>query len=129
MYQQASRDICQVVPSFKSHTTLSFSLLITLWGLPFCFHITTTGFSWSLKVINYLFVLRIPHNPKSPKSGYVCGGRNTLEGHRAAVHDVLDILETHDLFLKPEKCVWEADRVDYLGLILEKGVEIGRAHV
>ena len=44
------------------------------------------------------------------------------KGHRAAVHNVLNILEEHDLFLKPEKCVWEADRVDYLGLILEKGV-------
>ena len=44
------------------------------------------------------------------------------KGHQAAVHDILDILEEHDLFLKPEKCVWEADRVDYLGLILEKGV-------
>ena len=44
------------------------------------------------------------------------------EGHWAAVHDVLDILEEHNLFLKPEKCVWEADHVDYLGLILEKGV-------
>ena len=47
---------------------------------------------------------------------------SSLEGHRAAVHDVLEVLETHDLFLKPEKCVWEADRIDYLGLILEKGV-------
>ena len=47
---------------------------------------------------------------------------SSLEGHCAAVHDVLEVLETHNLFLKPEKCVWEADRVDYLGLILEKGV-------
>ena len=47
---------------------------------------------------------------------------SSLEGHHAAVHDVLEVLNTHDLFLKPEKCVWEADRVDYLGLILEKGV-------
>ena len=47
---------------------------------------------------------------------------SSLEGHHAAVHDVLEILETHDLFLKPEKCIWEADCVDYLGLILEKGV-------
>jgi hypothetical protein len=45
-----------------------------------------------------------------------------LAGHRAAVHDVLAVLEEHDLYLKPEKCVWEADSVDYLGLILEKGV-------
>jgi hypothetical protein len=45
-----------------------------------------------------------------------------LTGHCAAVHNVLGVLEEHDLYLKPEKCVWEADSVDYLGLILEKGV-------
>jgi hypothetical protein len=45
-----------------------------------------------------------------------------IEGHRAAVHDVLDLLAEHDLFLKPEKCKWETDSIDYLGLILEKGV-------
>ena len=47
---------------------------------------------------------------------------SSLEGHHAMVHDVLEILETHDLFLKLEKCIWEADHIDYLGLILEKGV-------
>jgi hypothetical protein len=45
-----------------------------------------------------------------------------LAGHHAAVHDVLAVLEEHDLYLKPKKCVWEADSVDYLGLILEEGV-------
>jgi ribonuclease HI len=45
-----------------------------------------------------------------------------IDGHRAAVHDVLDLLAEHDLFLKPEKCKWETDSIDYLGLILEKGV-------
>jgi hypothetical protein len=46
----------------------------------------------------------------------------SLEGHRNAVHAILDRLEELDLYLKPEKCTWEAPRVDYLGLILEKGV-------
>jgi hypothetical protein len=45
-----------------------------------------------------------------------------LEGHQDAVDDVLDLLAEHDLFLKPEKCKWETDSIDYLGLILEKGV-------
>jgi hypothetical protein len=45
-----------------------------------------------------------------------------LEGHQDAVNDVLDLLAEHDLFLKPEKCKWETDSIDYLGLILEKGV-------
>jgi hypothetical protein len=46
----------------------------------------------------------------------------SLEGHRAAVHAILDHLEALDLYLKPEKCTWESPQVDCLGLILEKGV-------
>ena len=42
--------------------------------------------------------------------------------HQQATHELLDILEANDLFLKPEKCVWEQPSVDYLGLILEGGV-------
>ena len=42
--------------------------------------------------------------------------------HQQAVHELLDILEANDLFLKPEKCIWEQPSVDYLGLILEEGV-------
>ena len=42
--------------------------------------------------------------------------------HQQATHELLDILEANDLFLKPEKCIWEQPRVDYLGLILEEGV-------
>jgi hypothetical protein len=46
----------------------------------------------------------------------------SLEGHRRAVHAILTHLEELDLYLKPEKCTWEAPCVNYLGLILEKGV-------
>ena len=49
-------------------------------------------------------------------------GRATIQDHRAAVRNVLQVLQDYDLFLKPEKCVWESPCVDYLGLILEKGV-------
>jgi len=45
-----------------------------------------------------------------------------LATHERAVHDVLFRLEEHDLYLKPEKCVWETPSIDYLGVILEKGV-------
>ncbi len=47
---------------------------------------------------------------------------STLTAHENAVHDVLHHLEEHDLYLKPEKCVWETSSMDYLGVILEKGV-------
>src|SRR6266404_1678074 len=46
----------------------------------------------------------------------------TLLAHERAVHNVLLRLEEHNLYLKPEKCVWEMPLVDYLGVILEKGV-------
>ena len=44
------------------------------------------------------------------------------EHHTEATHKFLDMLEANDLYLKPEKCVWDSPRIDYLGLILEKGV-------
>ena len=52
----------------------------------------------------------------------VLKGATTIHNHRTAVWDVLQVLQDHDLFLKPEKCVWESLCMDYLGLILEKGV-------
>ena len=42
--------------------------------------------------------------------------------HQQATHELLDILEANDLFLKPEKCVWEQPHINYLGLILEEGI-------
>ena len=49
-------------------------------------------------------------------------GTTSINDHRAAVRDVLQVLQDYNLFLKPKKCVWESPHVDYLGLILEKGV-------
>src|SRR5882762_1105785 len=46
----------------------------------------------------------------------------TLVEHSDAVHAVLDLLRKHNLYLKLEKCVWEAASIDYLGVILEKGM-------
>jgi hypothetical protein len=38
-----------------------------------------------------------------------------LQDHQEVVHAILDRLEELDLYLKPEKCVWESPQVDYLG--------------
>ena len=46
----------------------------------------------------------------------------SLQDHQDATHDISDLLQEHDLFLKKKKCQWEADSINYLGLILEKGV-------
>jgi hypothetical protein len=42
--------------------------------------------------------------------------------HVAAVMDVLQVTLNHDLYFKPEKCIFHAPSIDYLGVILEKGV-------
>src|SRR5580693_3716667 len=42
--------------------------------------------------------------------------------HIAAVTDVLQVALENDLYFKPEKCVFHATSIDYLGVILEKAV-------
>jgi hypothetical protein len=46
----------------------------------------------------------------------------TLSAHVAAITDVLTVAMKHDLYCKPEKCTFHAPSIDYLGVILEKGV-------
>ncbi len=48
--------------------------------------------------------------------------RTDMKGHIVAVQDVLQIALNHDLYFKPEKCTFHAPSMDYLGVILEKGV-------
>ena len=40
--------------------------------------------------------------------------------HWQHVHWVLDILEANDLYLKPEKCEFKQEEIDYLGVIVGK---------
>jgi len=48
--------------------------------------------------------------------------RTNLDDHHHAVHDILKIAQLHDLYFKPEKCLFHSSSMDYLGVILEKGV-------
>ncbi len=48
--------------------------------------------------------------------------RTNMANHQRAVHDVLKIAQLHDLYFKPEKCLFHSSSMDYLGVILEKGV-------
>jgi hypothetical protein len=47
---------------------------------------------------------------------------HTNAAHVTAVTDVLTVALEHDLYFKPEKCTFHAPSIDYLGVILEKGV-------
>jgi Reverse transcriptase (RNA-dependent DNA polymerase) len=41
--------------------------------------------------------------------------------HRKLVHHIFDILEAHNLYIKPEKCASEQQEIKYLGVIIGKG--------
>jgi reverse transcriptase-like protein len=43
--------------------------------------------------------------------------------HWAYVHLILNILEQHDLYLKPKKCAFEQKEIDYLGVIMGEGTQ------
>src|SRR5713226_619998 len=44
-----------------------------------------------------------------------------MEQHRELIKQVLQCLQDNNLFLKPEKCDFEKEQMDYLGLILKPG--------
>lgn len=41
--------------------------------------------------------------------------------HRETTHEVLQRLEEYNLYLKPEKCKFDCDRIEYLGMIIQPG--------
>ena len=41
--------------------------------------------------------------------------------HRRRVHQILDKLQHHDLYLKPEKCLFEKREMEFLGVVLQNG--------
>lgn len=41
--------------------------------------------------------------------------------HQEMTHEVLQCLEEYNLYLKPEKCKFDCDRIKYLGIIIELG--------
>jgi hypothetical protein len=46
---------------------------------------------------------------------------DNITEHRKLVHKVLERLMKLDLFLKPNKCIFETRKVKFLGVILENG--------
>ncbi len=46
---------------------------------------------------------------------------SNVNHHHNMVHQILYWLEEHNLYLKPEKCTFEAPEVEYLGVIIGYG--------
>jgi hypothetical protein len=44
-----------------------------------------------------------------------------LARHHHYVHEIFNILAKNDLYVKPEKCAFEQQEIEYLGVIVGKG--------
>jgi len=52
-------------------------------------------------------------------------GTETEEGHDEIVKEILRRLEENNLYIKPEKCVWEARKIGFLGVVIgPNGIEM-----
>ena len=57
-------------------------------------------------------------------------GTETEEGHDKIVEEILRRLEENDLYVKPEKYVWKARKIEFLGMIIEPNrIEIEKEKV
>jgi len=48
-------------------------------------------------------------------------GTEIEEGHDELVEEVLKHLEENDLYVKPEKCAWKVQKVNFLGVVMGQG--------
>ena len=48
-------------------------------------------------------------------------GTKTEEGYNELVEEVLKRLEENDLYVKPEKCAWKVQKVNFLGVVMGQG--------
>jgi len=54
----------------------------------------------------------------------------TEEGHDEIIEEILRRLEENDLYVKPEKCVWKARKIGFLGVVIgPNGIEIEEGKV
>ena len=45
-------------------------------------------------------------------------GTETEEGYDEIVKEILKRLEKNDLYVKPEKCTWKVQKVNFLGVVM-----------
>ena len=48
-------------------------------------------------------------------------GTETEKGHDELVEEVLKRLEENDLYVKPEKCTWKVQKVNFLEVVMGEG--------
>jgi len=57
-------------------------------------------------------------------------GTETKEGHDKIVEEILRRLEENNLYIKPEKCMWKARKIGFLGVVIgPNGIEMEKEKV
>ena len=57
-------------------------------------------------------------------------GTETEKGHDEIVEEILRRLEENNLYIKPEKCVWKARKIGFLGVVIgPDGIEMEKEKV
>jgi len=52
-------------------------------------------------------------------------GTETEEGHDEIMEEILRRLKENDLYIKPEKCIWKARKIGFLGVVIgPNGIEM-----
>jgi hypothetical protein len=44
------------------------------------------------------------------------------EGHCECIHDLLSLMQEHSYHLKPSKCQWMQPKMEFLGILMKKGM-------
>src|SRR5260221_12185710 len=68
--------------------------------------------------------LKYPENIVNLMDDFAIATHDTTEGrllHREIVHFFLDLMELHSYFLKPSKCEFEKDQIDFHGFQIRAG--------
>jgi len=57
-------------------------------------------------------------------------GTETEEEHDEIVEEILRRLEENDLYIKPEKCMWKARKIGFLGVVIgPDGIEMEKEKI
>jgi len=57
-------------------------------------------------------------------------GTETKEGYDEIVEEILRRLEENNLYIKPEKCMWKARKIEFLGVVIgPNGIEMEEGKV
>jgi len=57
-------------------------------------------------------------------------GMETEKGHDEIVEEIIKRLEENDLYIKPEKCVWKVQKIEFLGVVIgPNGIEMEKEKI